>query len=172
MSEPKCSASASSASRHLDRMGVAAEQPLRRLPDDDAREQEQERGFRERGNALDLAVPVMVLPVGRLARQAHREIGHHGRGKIEQRMRGLRQNRQRAGRDADDPLGDRQAAGGRDRGERNPFFGVLHGRIRARPVAGRGADVNAPARLSHRGSTAVIDLSSGATFRAERGASR
>ena len=127
MSEPKCSASASSASlavsrghaveqpraeeidhdrhddhgegreRRLDRVAVAAEQPLRRLPDHHARQHEQQRGLRQRRHALDLAVAVVVLLVGRLAGDAHGEIGHHRGAEIDQRMRGLRQDRERAG---------------------------------------------------------------------------
>ena len=48
-------------------MRLRADQPLRRLPDHDGREQEQQRRFGERGDALDLAVAVLMLLVGRLA---------------------------------------------------------------------------------------------------------
>ena len=140
MSEPKCSASASSASlavslrhaieqaraeeidhdrngdhgegpeRRFDRVAVAAEQPLCRLPDHHAGQHEQQRGLGERGDAFDLAVAVVVLLVGRLAGDAHREIGHHGRDEVDQRMRGLGQDRERAGHHADHALGERQPA--------------------------------------------------------------
>ena len=64
--------------RRFDRVAVAAEQPVRRLPDHHAGQHEQQRGLGERGDALDLAVAVVVLLVGRLAGNAHGEIGHHG----------------------------------------------------------------------------------------------
>ena len=67
-----------------------------------------------------------MLLVGGLAGDAHGEIGHHGGAEIDQRMRGLRQDRERAGERADHALGHRQAAGGGDRGERDPFLLVLH----------------------------------------------
>ncbi len=155
MSEPKCSASASSASldgfggdaveqagaeeidhdrdrdhaerpdRRLDRVMRAAEQAVAGLPDHDAGEQEQQRRLRQRGDALDLAVAVVVLLVGRLAGHAHREIGHDGRGEIEQRMRGFREHRQRAGGEPDHAFGDRQSAGREDRGEGDALLDVL-----------------------------------------------
>ena len=51
---------------------------MRRLPDHHAGQHEQQRGLGERGHALDLAMAVMMLVVGRLAGNAHGEIGHHG----------------------------------------------------------------------------------------------
>ena len=91
-------------------------QALDRFPDHHAREQEQQRRFRQRRNALDLAVAVMVFLVGRLAGNAHGGIGHHRGAEIDQRMAGFRQNRERAGGKADHALGDRQHGRGRDRG--------------------------------------------------------
>ena len=111
----------------LDGVVRAAEQPVRGLPDHDAGEQEQQRGLGQRGNALDLAVAVVVLLVGGLAGNAHREIGHHGRDKVEQRMRGFRQDRERAGGEADRGFGERQAARCDDRGQRDALLDVLHG---------------------------------------------
>ena len=103
-----------------------AMQTLGRFPDHHAGEQEQQRGFRQRRDRLHLAVAVVMLLVGRLARDAHGGIGHGRRAQIDQRMTGLRQDRQRAGGDADDRLGDGQPGRGRDRGQRDLFFFVLH----------------------------------------------
>ena len=136
--------------RRLDGMTAAAEQPVPRLPDHDAGEQEQQRGLRQRGDALDLAVAVVVLLVGGLAGDAHGEIGHHGGGEVEQRMRRLRQHRERAGGQPDHALGDRQPGGGKNRGERDALLGVLfllagllHG---GRAVAPTATAVNENAR--------------------------
>ena len=76
---------------------LAAEQALRGLPDHEAGQDEQQPGLDQRGDALDLAVAVMMLLVGRLAGDAHREPGHHGRGEVERRVRGFREQRERAG---------------------------------------------------------------------------
>ena len=138
MSELKCSASASSASLEvalatrlstrarkksttiepammakaaasLRPRAPARHQPLHRFPDHHAREQEQQRRLGERRDALDLAVAVLMLGVGRLAGKPHREIGQHRRGKIDQRMAGLGQDRERAGQKPDHGLRRRQA---------------------------------------------------------------
>ena len=85
----------------------------------------------KRRHALDLAVAVVMLLVGRPAGDAHGEIGHDGRAEIDQRMRRLGQNGERAGEHADHALGDRQAAGGQDRSERDSFFLVLHRCLKA-----------------------------------------
>ena len=115
------------------------DQSLDRLPDHHAREQEQQRRFGERRDAFDLAVAVMVLVVGRLAGNAHRAIGHHRGAEVDQRMAGLRQDRQRAGGKADHALGDGQRGGRRDRGECDLFFFVLHAAPLARWSSAIGA---------------------------------
>ena len=109
----------------LDRVLLAEEAPDR-LVDDDAGEKEQQRGLRQRRDAFELAVPVMMLFVGRFAGNPHGDIGHHGGGEIDQRMRGFRQDRERAGHHADHALGERQSAGGRDRREGDFFLVLLH----------------------------------------------
>ncbi len=106
----------------IDRVLFMLDQALDRFPDHHAREQEQQRGFRQRRDALDLAVTVMVFLVGRLAGNAHGDIGHHRGAEIDQRMAGFRQDRQRAGGKADHALGDRQRGRCRDRGECDLFF--------------------------------------------------
>ena len=82
--------------RRLDGMTFGKQQPLERLPDDKARQHEQQAGFDQCRDAFDLAVAVMVLCVGGLAGDAHRVPGHHGRDEIERRMRGLGKQRERA----------------------------------------------------------------------------
>ena len=106
----------------LHRVGMIADQPLGRFPHHHARENEQQRGLGERGDVLDLAVAVLVVPVGRLVGHAHREIGHHRRGEVDQGMGGLRQDGERAGGDADHGLAERQPARGGDRAERDAFL--------------------------------------------------
>ena len=69
---------------------------------------------------------VVVLLVGGLAGDAHGEIGHDRGAEIDQRMRGLRQDRERAGENADHALGQRQPAGRERSSQRDPFLLVLH----------------------------------------------
>ena len=99
-----------------------ADQALRRLEDHEGREDEQQSGLDQRRDALDLAVAVVMLLVGRLSGDAHRVPGHHGRDEVERRVRGLGDQRERAGQRADERLGDRQAARGCDRRECDPFL--------------------------------------------------
>ena len=75
----------------FDGVAVCIDQPLHRFPNDDGGEHEQQRRLGERGHALHLAVAILVLGVGRLAGNAHREIGQHGRRQIDQRMAGFGQ---------------------------------------------------------------------------------
>ena len=112
--------------RRLHHMTLVAEQPLGRLPDHHPRQQEQQSCFGQRRHAFNLAVAVVMLLVGGLAGDAHRKIGHHRGAEIDQRMRGLGQNGERAGECADHAFRQRQTAGRGDRGERDPFFLVLH----------------------------------------------
>ena len=49
------------------------DQALDRFPNHHARQQEQQRGFRQRRDAFELSVAVLMLFVGRLAGNAHRE---------------------------------------------------------------------------------------------------
>ena len=126
--------------RRLHRGAVGAQQPLHGFPDHARGEQEQERGLGQRRDALDLAVPVLVLAVGRLAGDAHREISDHGGGEIEQRMRGFRENGERAGQQPDHGFGQCESGGGRDRAERHAFLVVRHrGLPRDRYRRGGGA---------------------------------
>jgi len=53
--------------RRLDSVLLRADQPLHRFPDHHRGEQEQQRRLGQRGDALDLAVAVLMLGVGRLA---------------------------------------------------------------------------------------------------------
>jgi hypothetical protein len=57
---------------------------------------------------------VVMLLVGGLAGDAHREIGHHRRAEIDQRVRSFRQYGQRAGEHTDHALRQGQSAGGGD----------------------------------------------------------
>ena len=117
----------------FDGVRLRADQPPRRLPDHDDREQEQQRRFGKRGDALDLAVAVLVFLVGRLAGEPHREIGQDRRREVDQRMAGLGQDRQRAGQESDGSLRRRKPCRGGDRSERDPFLDVHR-----RPLAGTG----------------------------------
>ena len=75
----------------------AAEQPVKRFPDDVERGQEQQARLDERGKALHFPVAVEMLRVGGLVRDAHGKIGDDGGDEIEDRMQGLRKNSQAAG---------------------------------------------------------------------------
>ena len=55
-----------------------------RFENHDAGEQEQQRRLGERGDAFDLAVAVLMLGVGRLAGNAHGEIGEQRRREVQQ----------------------------------------------------------------------------------------
>ena len=95
--------------RRLDRMRMIADQPLPRFPHHHAGQGEQQRGLGEGGDVLDLAVAVLMVLVRRLVGPAHGEVGHHRRGEVDQRMGRLGEDRQRAGRDPDHGLAERQA---------------------------------------------------------------
>ncbi len=89
-------------------MGLLAKEPAHRFIGDARGQNEQQGGFGERGHALDLAVTVLMLGIGRLAGDTHGRIGEHGRSEVEERVAGLRQDRERAGHDADHGLGGGQ----------------------------------------------------------------
>ena len=72
---------------------LVLDQAFDRFPDHDAGQQEQQRRFGQRRDRFDLAVPVVMLFVGRLAGDAHGDIGHHRGAEIDQRMAGFRQDR-------------------------------------------------------------------------------
>ena len=61
---------------------VAARQPADRLVPDEQRHEHQERALPERRQVLGLAVPVVVLAVGRAHRDPHREEGEQRRDKV------------------------------------------------------------------------------------------
>ena len=155
MSDEKCSASASSAwleelfgdtrertgaeeidhdghgddrksiGRGLDRVRLLAKKPDPRLVGDTNGKDKQQSGFGERGHAFHFAMAVLVLGVGRLAGDAHRRKGEHGRREVEQRMTGLRQDRERAGQHADNRLAGGQCRRCGDRCQRG-FFLFVH----------------------------------------------
>ena len=70
--------------RRLDRIGLLAKEPLHGLEGDARCEQKQQSRFSERRHAFDLAVAILMLGVGRLAGNAHRDIGQHRSGEVEQ----------------------------------------------------------------------------------------
>jgi hypothetical protein len=109
------------------RMGAGCEQARDGFPDHPDRKPEQQRGLRQRRDALDLAVTVVMLLVRGLAGDAHGEIGHHRGDEVDQRMRRFGQHRQRARGESDHALGERQPAGRGNRPERDPFL-VVHAR--------------------------------------------
>ena len=107
-------------------MAMRAEQALHGFPDHNPGEEEQERRLRQRRHAFNLAVAVVVLRVSRLARDAHRKVRHHGGHEIKERVRRLREDRERAGGKSDRAFGQRQTRRGRDGSERRLFLHVLH----------------------------------------------
>ena len=90
---------------------------------------DQQPRLRQRSHRLHLAMAVVMLVVGGFARHADCGIGHHGGAEIDQRMAGFRQDRERAGRNADRGLGDRHCRRSGNRGEGNSFFFALHWRV-------------------------------------------
>ena len=89
--------------RRLDFDGME-EQTLARFVDDPDAGQQQQAGFDEGREALDLAVTVLVLGVGRLVGDTHREVGHERSHQVEPRVRRFGQNAQAAGGDSDHHL--------------------------------------------------------------------
>jgi hypothetical protein len=114
--------------RRLDRMSLPAEQPLHGFESHAGGEQKQQSGFGKRRHAFDLAVAVLMLGVGRLAGDAHCRIGQHRRSKVQERVTGFGQDRQRAGENADHCLGDGQRRGGGNRSQRG-FFLIVHKKL-------------------------------------------
>ena len=113
----------------LDRKGMIADQPLRGLKDDNRSEDEKNAGFSERADALDLAMAVLVLGIGRLAGDAHGKIGQNGRGEVDERMARFRKDSERPGEEPNDCLGDGEAGRGGNRTRRDPFL-LIHERHR------------------------------------------
>ncbi len=91
-------------------MLLIAKQAPGGLPDHHTGQYEQEPGLGQCGYALDLAMAVVMLLIGRLAGDAHGKVGHHRGAKIDQRMRRLRQDGERPGQHADHALRQRQTA--------------------------------------------------------------
>ena len=118
-----------------------------------ADEQEQQRGFGKRGDAFDLAVAVLMFGVGRLAGNAHGEIGQHRRREVDQRMAGLGQDGERAGEQADDGLCHGQPRRGGNRAERGLFL-VVH----LRPLAGTGYRARIAASIGGRSAVCIVIL--------------
>ncbi|MEY9570555.1 hypothetical protein ABH978_006394 [Bradyrhizobium ottawaense] len=102
-------------------------QPAVGLDQDAAGKHVEQGGHTERRDALQLAVAVMVLLVGRLVGHPHHSPGDDGRDQVDRGVQGLGDQRERADRDADRELGRRHAAAGEDgdRGDRG--FAVLGG---------------------------------------------
>ncbi len=88
------------------------EQPLDRFINDPDASQQQQTGFDEGGKILELAVPVLVIGVGRLVGNPHRKKSHQRRDQIQSGVRSFRQNSQRAGGDPDNNFqaGDHQSS--------------------------------------------------------------
>ena len=75
----------------LDRLGGMAGEPLRRLDEHAGREHQQQAGFGECCDRLDLAMAVMMLLVGGLAGPANGEISERRGAGIEQPVASFRQ---------------------------------------------------------------------------------
>jgi hypothetical protein len=70
-------------------------------------------------------VPILVLGVGGLVGNSHREIGQHRCGKVDQGMPSFRQDGERAGQQADNGLRRRQRSRRSDRAKGSLFF-IVH----------------------------------------------
>ncbi len=86
----------------------------------------QHRDHAERGDALELAMAVMMLLVGGAVGNPHHHPGDDGRDHIDRRVQGLRDQRETADRDADDELRRCHAGAGKhgNRGDAG-FYGVI-----------------------------------------------
>src|SRR5277367_3822665 len=73
------------------------EQPLKCLPDNVERGQQQQARFDERGKALHFSVAVEVLRVRGFVRNADRKIGDYGGYEVQDGMQSLRENTEAAG---------------------------------------------------------------------------
>ena len=97
---------------HLDAL---EEEALDRLVNDPGAGDEEENRLDQGAEVLDLAVPVRVIVVGRLARDAHGQVRDQGGDEIEKRVGRLGQDPQAHGQEADDELQQGQDDGGEDR---------------------------------------------------------
>src|SRR5437879_1589583 len=79
---------------------VMKKQSLHSFIDDDNAGEQQQASFDEGREILDFLVTVLVISVGGLVRQPDRNPGYNRRNQIEPGMRGLGQNAQAAGGDA------------------------------------------------------------------------
>ena len=114
-----------SPNRRLD-LDPVEEEPFDRFVDDPDAGEQQQAGFKEGGEALDLAVSVLMFGISRLVGNADREIGNCGGDQIEAGMRGLGENAQTSRGCADDDLQQRNGDGGEDGVERNCLLLSLH----------------------------------------------
>ena len=113
---------------------AAGLQPLDRLHGDAAGQQKQQGGLGQRGDAFDLAVPVVMLGVGRPVGNAHGEPGHERRAQVDQAVQRVGNQRQAADRDAHGELhrGERPA---RDDGDDGNFFLLARHGALSSPIA-------------------------------------
>ena len=75
----------------------------------------EQRDDKERRQALELAVAVMMFVVGGQIRHPHHQPGDDGRDHVDRGVQGLRDQRERADRDADREFGRGHAGAGEDR---------------------------------------------------------
>ena len=88
--------------------------------DQDAAGQHIEQGDdAERGHALELAVAVMMLLVGRLVGHPHHQPGDDGRDQVDRGVQGFGDQRQRADGDADHEFGRGHGGAGENRDRRD-----------------------------------------------------
>ncbi len=97
---------------HIDAL---EEEALDRLVNDPGAGDEEENRLDQGAEVLDLAVPVRVIVVGRLARDAHGQVRDQGGDEIEERVGRFGQDPQAHGQEADDELQHGQDDGGEDR---------------------------------------------------------
>ena len=103
-------------------MAAAFGESLDRLHHHDAGQHEQDHGFRQRRQALELSVAVVMLPVGGFVGRADGEIGDDRRPGVDQSMGGLGEQRKRARQEAGDKLADGDTCARQDRKQCRPFL--------------------------------------------------
>ena len=113
------------------RRGCALAQAAPGFDQDAAGQHVKQRDDKERRQALELAVAVMMFVVGGQVRHPHHQPGDDGRDHVDRGVQGLRDQRERADRDADREFGRGHAGAGENRDRRDVRFdgvGACHGR--------------------------------------------
>ena len=104
------------------RRGCAFAQPAPGFDQDAAGQHVEQRDDKQRRQALELAVAVMMFLIGRRVGHPHDQPGDDGRDHVDGGVQGLGDQRERADRDADGEFRRSHAGAGEDRDRRDIGF--------------------------------------------------